>query len=43
MKDGKREKMDMKLNKRILKTYDMASLLRIDIEFPMKADFVTMK
>ena len=38
-RDGKREKLDPRLNKRLGKTYDMANVHRIDVEFPMSADF----
>ena len=41
-RDGKREKLDPRFNKRLGKSYDMGNVHRIDVEFPMSADFGLM-
>ena len=42
-RDGKREKIDPRQSKKLGKAYDMHNLHRIDVEFPMQADFSQMK
>ena len=42
-KDGRREKVDPRLSKRLSRAHDMQQLVRFDVEFPMIADFGKMK
>ena len=42
-RDGKREKIDPRQSKKLGKAYDMHNLHRIDVEFPMQADFSSLK
>lgn len=42
-KDGRREKVDPRMNKKLGKAFDMQNLVRFDVEFPMMADFTKMK
>jgi len=43
MRDGFKQKLDFKLNKKIGKVFDISNILRIEVEFPIVADFNRMK
>ena len=43
MKDGIRHKLDITINKKFFKAFDLNNLLRLEVEFLMSADFMKLR
>ena len=43
MKDGIRHKLDIRLNRKLFKAFDLSNVFRFEVEFLMAADFVKMR
>lgn len=43
MNDGTKRKVDGKINRKLNKYYDLNSVIRMEAEFLMSADFIKMK
>jgi hypothetical protein len=43
MKDGIRHKLDIKLNRKLYKAFDLSNVFRFEVEFLMAADFMKMR
>lgn len=43
MRDGSRQKLDLKLNRKLNKQYDMNNVVLMEAEFLISADFVKVR
>ena len=43
MKDGMRHRVDMRMNKKLNKAYDISNVVRTEVEFVVAADFMKMR